>query len=57
MTLGLRRSETFERNGLGSFMSWFEGLACIEETDKNLDSVRTVWSKVHILTCWLVSLC
>jgi len=40
--LGIRRLETFERDGLGSFVSRFEGWARKEEMGERLDSVGAV---------------
>ncbi len=57
MTLGLRHSEMFERDGLDSVVSLFEGWACKEETGERLDSVKAVLVKgAHFkaLTCSFV---
>jgi hypothetical protein len=53
-TLGVRRSETIERDGLGSWMSRFEGRARKEEMGEGLDSVRAVLvhsAYFELLTC------
>src|SRR6266550_2104970 len=57
MSLGIRRLETFERDGLGSFVSRFEGRARKEETGERLDSVRAVLAEgayFELLTCFFM---